>query len=757
MNTNEIPGWLDQHGGADGPPQTDANGVTTHRAKDGSYVTVYAGQVRMIGHGAQATADQQAPAQPAQRAGGGMGQQELEARIAELQRQYPGLKFMGRSVKEKNRSRVDEETGRTVTETVSVPVVQWIDPSTGYTLTAEVGAGGGSYTVTDDRIIDTNIAKPNAGGGSAQPPETKDEGGRRWVWKPNSGGPNAGGRWEDVGSAPETPAERQAREANAPTQSVRVEEVNGTKYTVITIVPKPGQPGQPGQIVLGPDGKALAGGIPGKQPVEDKKVVTGPDGKTYIRVTVQKPDGSVDVYHTDQGGNRATFPDDTSKQPIPGNAPVFTPSQGEADLGLQAFARSVRQRTDLTKEQQDQLIREAHQTATTVISRQTSTINTQENTRQAEITQRGQDAQLAAQRLSAANSVYGNALTKAGEDTKYSTGADAMAVAPYYTMLGLGAARMFGGMETPARVQNGPAIQAVQQQGLPTVAGLLAQPATAPVAPGADPAMAEAIRQQTAATTQATTSAITPLLAPKPPTSPAPPVPPATPAPVAPPPASIVPNGTPNPGPVPGQDASEWQPPIEPAPPTLGSAPAPEPSQMPPPPPMGEAGQAVAEVGTVVVRNRLTGEKRVLTRTQWEQEKANQSILGRLDSLVWEEVAGAAPDTSIPPMQGPMTEEAPPAPPAPPSGGAFPPVPIVPRAGTEAGGNVQMAPTQQPGSVAAMLGGGTPAQQGTPGALGTQLMAAGGDYDPGDVNQAWLDAGMDPQIVAMFGGGRRVA
>ena len=160
---------------------------------------------------------------------------------------------------------------------------------------------------------DTQV--PAAAAGEAKPPPTEDRGGRRLVWQPNPGGPNAGGKWVDVGAAPETPAERQAREANAPTQTQRTEEVNGQTYTVITIVPKPGQPGSPGQIVLGPNGQPLPTGIPGKNPTEEKKTVKGPDGRTYIQVTTQKPDGSVDLYHTDQQGARVPLPNAAPDNP----------------------------------------------------------------------------------------------------------------------------------------------------------------------------------------------------------------------------------------------------------------------------------------------------------------------------------------------------------------------------------------------------------------------------------------------------------
>lgn len=62
----------------------------------------------------------------------------------------------------------------------------------------------------------------------------------------------------------------------------------------------------------------------------------------------------------------------------------------------------------------------------------------------------------------------------------------------------------------------------------------------------------------------------------------------------------------------------------------------------------------------------------------------------------------ATPDPSIPPIQGPLVEEQAPAPAPAPSGGAFPPLPVVPRAGSEAGGNVQKAMPNPAGEWAAL-------------------------------------------------------
>ncbi|MCC6315455.1 MAG: hypothetical protein IT337_15730, partial [Thermomicrobiales bacterium] len=142
MNPNDIPRWLDEHGGAAGPPETDANGVTTHRARDGSYVTVFNGQVRMIGSRPTDSSDTTPSAPPAAGRGSGpMNQAELDAYIAA---QAPGGDVnnweFNRGTKTKE---IQSAAG---TRTVQVPFVQWIDRKTGRTLEYEVQPGGGSYT-----------------------------------------------------------------------------------------------------------------------------------------------------------------------------------------------------------------------------------------------------------------------------------------------------------------------------------------------------------------------------------------------------------------------------------------------------------------------------------------------------------------------------------------------------------------------------------------------------------------------------------
>lgn len=317
---------------------------------------------------------------------------------------------------------------------------------------------------------DTQV--PAASTAPAKPPETEDRGGHHYIWQPNPGGPNAGGQWIDQGpgSATETPAERTAREAMAPSQNVSRETRGGKDYTVITIVPKSGQPGTPSIKVLGPDGQEVPGGLP-PEPGKDTPSIVTVNGQTFIRHTVTKADGSPgEVYHTDQNGNRVELPQE-GKTPTPSDLPQFVPdwSAPAGDLGVTAYASAIRARPDLTDKQKAELITAAHNTATTTIAHATSIINAQENTRSNETTQRGQDMSQANARLSAASADFGTAARTAAEATKYSEGPQAASVLPYYLAMAHASGQGYGGFANSPQVQGGPAIQQVQGMGIPGV------------------------------------------------------------------------------------------------------------------------------------------------------------------------------------------------------------------------------------------------------------------------------------------------
>ena len=118
------------------------------------------------------------------------------------------------------------------------------------------------------------------------------------------------------------------------------------------------------------------------------------------------------------------------------------------------------------------------------------------------------------------------------------------------------------------------------------------------------------------------------------PAQPAAPAAPARPVVPAPPPSSIVPNGTPNPGPVPGQDivpellpsqaTPGGQTPVEAGMPT-GSNILPQPDEEAPPgtpDPIDSAPAPAPYEETVTVRHRGFGGTKTITRAYWEQYKA---------------------------------------------------------------------------------------------------------------------------------------
>jgi hypothetical protein len=493
--------WIAGAVSKEGP---DASGNTTYHAADGNYIVVRSnGTLAMRGFrppasGAQSQPSEQAAAAPAQPSTGvgAATQQQLEARIAQL----PGLVYQGQAMKTKTIPGLPGLPDKQI----QVPVVTWINPSTGQTLTAEVESGGGSYTITQDGVIPSNKRADASTTAQAEPPKTEDRGGRRYVWQPNPGGPSAGGQWVDAGTAPETPTERQAREANAPSQSVRTETGgDGKPYTVITIVPKPGQPGSPGQIVLGPDGQPAPGGIPGKPPVEKREPVTK-NGKTYIQVTVQHPDGRSELYFTDQSGARVTLPDQAQ---MPANAPAFAPDWQKPGLGLIEYASAVRARPDLTDDQKATLIQQAHTLATSTVAQGNAVLSAQQAAANQQTTERGQNVSLANQRLSSASTDFSTAQRAATEATKYALGDDARHVLPYYMALAHAAGSAYGGFNTPPPVQQGAAIRQMQGQtipGMPTrespISGFIPLPgAPAGQAQGADPMAADAEARRQAA------------------------------------------------------------------------------------------------------------------------------------------------------------------------------------------------------------------------------------------------------------------
>lgn len=157
MTPEQIKQWQDEHGGLDGDPSPpDSRGLVTYRASDGAWVVV-GKNGQLVSRGSKpGVIDEKGPGYtepgqtPAAAPSSGVGattQAEIEARVAK----NPNLVYRGQTLKTKTIPGLPGLGDKQI----QVPVVSWVDPATGQTLTAEIGEGG-AYTVTEDGIVPGN-------------------------------------------------------------------------------------------------------------------------------------------------------------------------------------------------------------------------------------------------------------------------------------------------------------------------------------------------------------------------------------------------------------------------------------------------------------------------------------------------------------------------------------------------------------------------------------------------------------------------
>ncbi len=326
------------------------------------------------------------------------------------------------------------------------------------------------------------------------------------MWQPNPGGASAGGKWVRVGDAPMTPAERQAADAAAPTQTVATREVGGRVYTVVTIVPKPGQPGQPGQIVLGPDGQQVAGGIPGEPP---KRTPVTRNGKTYFQV--QGADGS--IYFEDQSGTKVPLPDDGSTTPDPTGAPPPSFQIGDAAEDLRKYDEWLAQQIGtgpgkISVARADQLREQRRKMWQVALDEKQGVVNAQSTEAGRQTTERGQTLQDQGNRRTSAtgiaNQASGDFMPLATKLGAGGGGADLMQAIADARINAQDFVTMSGANRVVAPVTPGPALAAVNAMPLnpratgPNALGLgqggtifrpqsVAPPPVAPAAPTGPP------------------------------------------------------------------------------------------------------------------------------------------------------------------------------------------------------------------------------------------------------------------------------
>lgn len=250
--------------------------------------------------------------------------------------------------------------------------------------------------------------------------------------------------------------------------------------------------GSAGTFIVKPDGSSVKIDIP-------------PKGEPNKTVTIKGDDGATYEVKYDGEGNRlgtptlliaaapdkpqvVTMPDGTKKQaiikdgrivfePIPGGEVRTSDTSGLPDTKLQlgqisselaAFQKALDadvvsgkiQKTDAVA-----IMTAKYKEAETKINEINSITGAQERIYSGDVTQRGQDSVLLGQRLNAATTGFGNALTSAGDLNKYvkpGSDAGAKALPALLAMQGLQQQFMGAGVDAnPARVEPGPALRAL--------------------------------------------------------------------------------------------------------------------------------------------------------------------------------------------------------------------------------------------------------------------------------------------------------
>lgn len=512
MTPAELKAWLIKHGSADGTPESNSTrsmvGQDIIFAKDGSKVVLTRltpdsyriddilekdDQGNVVpseptgGEPASSTpapeASTEAPATPAPAGSGAVSQDQLGQM---LQQQAPGGNVSGwdHSSQVVTRTVPPKYPGMPSTQ-ARVPVEQWINRQTGYTITAEVQPGGGSYVVTDNGVKPENKTPANQNA-SAAPPTEKDQNGRHFVWKPNPGGPSAGGQWEDVGPAESVSAEQPVngrpgwvqvttKQGNNTTTKFRgpdgkeVSTLPGESGT--TRAPVEGHPG----VFLVTSTAATGNGTNKESHYENAagQTISAPPDKEEIR---KGPDGEdVRVVRDPQTGQVLRYEPITGAQtkPPPSEVGNFQPDINKPALGIVEYAQKVYAllaAKKITEQQKNDALTYAHQAATTEASRldnirasqaqqQTNAIN-QRNADQNASISRGQMANTATQNAFDTSSKLASSMTS----KNYTPGL-------MQAILGLQDQRQqqWGGLDRPPQVtdQNYPMLQGMNQMGMP--------------------------------------------------------------------------------------------------------------------------------------------------------------------------------------------------------------------------------------------------------------------------------------------------
>jgi hypothetical protein len=144
-------------------------------------------------------------------------------------------------------------------------------------------------------------------------------------------------------------ADAKEAEARKPKPALTYTTINGQRYTTQTTPGVDG--GAPTIQHFGPDGKPVAA-LP-TEPGKDTTTTVTRNGQTYIQHSVAKPDGTSDIYHTDQSGARVQLPAEADKSGYgvePEGAPEQVYTAGQMTSGLRQYSSWLSAQVKLHKD-----------------------------------------------------------------------------------------------------------------------------------------------------------------------------------------------------------------------------------------------------------------------------------------------------------------------------------------------------------------------------------------------------------------------
>lgn len=564
----------------------------------------------------------------------------------------------------------------TAPEWIDVSQESWTNTKSGAVLKASRRPDG-AYDVIENKQADPNKPAASNDGPPGGKPFIDEDGpsGRRMGWNPATKSYD-----RDLGSSPQA----QAAAAVPPK-----EEVNPSDPTRLR---KPD--GKGGWTDAGPNAAGIrqqaaddqavaAANRPDTKPVE----VKGSDGRTYTRVTSVDKDGTVTIKNFGPDGKQvAEIPGEGPSRPTVAGPKLPEFVLGQSQQALSTYHRQLAEGVAAGRWSQawaDARFNEAERIANVAVTEAATRQRNEESARNAGIT-------VATQKQNAMATATNNALSFVNSINGLLPAGSPLGGQAFAALLGLQMlqANMSGINNvntaaaptlTPAEISNTNALDARRTQ---IMANPVFRPAPIATLPAAAPPASTTPNQREGRGMPGQT---------------APPV-----APVAPAPPVYeqardtdgrgqggVDESVVNPGPVPGQDPTVWTPPgaasVQPA-----EQVAAQPEATPSPPMVPGAAEMAAD-GYVKLRNRMTGEVRLVSNAQHARERADWGILGVAYDAVWEGLPINTPDTPIsdptsePPRQVYTQDDSP----LPQPGGA--PSPF-----SSASGNVQMAPSSPP-------------------------------------------------------------